>query len=84
MPMCETCAVCGLNLEWISDGRPGKGQYFHQFKADAFGSYDLLLNYKFIHVPVSVLQNDLFEGLKEEAYVPAQGWSGKNRKVVAG
>lgn len=76
MPVVETCAVCGLDLKFISGFKNGKGEYFHVFTSEKAGWY------KSIHLPVPVLQSDLFEGLKEEVYVPAQGWSGENRKVA--
>lgn len=79
MPVVEKCLVCGLDLFWFPNDRPEKGLYFHQFKADASGSFDYLHNYKFIHLPVFALQLDLFEGRD----VPAQVWSKQNGAISA-
>lgn len=74
MSVVETCAVCGLDLHFVPGFKNGQGEYFHVFTQEKAGWY------KRLHVPVPVLQDDLFEGEKEEAYVPAQGWSGEFRK----
>ena len=73
MPIIEKCAECGLDLHF----RPESGQYFHVFTEAKAGWY------KRIHLPIPSIQDDLFEGDREEIYRPAQGWSGEFRKVSA-
>lgn len=81
MPVVETCGVCGLDLHFVPGFKDGRGEYLHVFTSEKVGWY------KSIHLPVPVLQDELFEqmkkgvlNLKEEVFVPAQGWSGEKRQ----
>ena len=76
MTIGTTCMECGLDLYFIPGFKNGQGEYLHVFTSEKAGWY------KSIHVPVPGLQDDLFEALNEEVYVPAQGWSGENRKTA--
>ena len=51
MPVVETCAVCGLELDFFPQYKGGKGEYFHRFSSKNPGKY------KFIHLAVPQLED---------------------------
>jgi hypothetical protein len=51
MSVVETCAVCGLELDFFPQYKGGKGEYFHRFSSKNPGKY------KFIHLAVPQLED---------------------------